>query len=203
MNGFNESVDRTELQQDLNQALEEFNEAARQQPDSVEAKIGALSCVSLIGATLMQNNPARWQDADVQAWWAKARQLTKEAQAIDPENPRLLWVMGPNVWHIPVERGGGQEKAIAMYEKGLEVIRKHESTANDPLIPSWGEAELLMNLAWSNLNRTTPDLKAAEQYAQSTLRLVPYWHYVRDILVPQIREAKSKTEPKSSTVIRL
>ena len=49
-----------------------------------------------------------------------------------------------------------------------------------------------MSLAWSNLNRTTPDLKAAEQYAQAALKLVPYWHYVRDILMPQIRTAQAK-----------
>jgi len=57
---------------------------------------------------------------------------------------------------------------------------------------TWGEPELLMNLAWSNLNRTTPDLNAAEQYAQAALKLVPYWGYVRDILMPQIRAAQAK-----------
>jgi hypothetical protein len=60
----------------------------------------------------------------------------------------------------------------------------------DPLEPAWGEAELLANLAFANLNRATPDLPAAEPYAESALALVPYWHYVRDILLPQIREAK-------------
>jgi hypothetical protein len=49
-----------------------------------------------------------------------------------------------------------------------------------------------MSLAWSNLNSATPDLRAAEQNAQSALALVPYWHYVRDILMQQIREAKAK-----------
>jgi hypothetical protein len=49
-----------------------------------------------------------------------------------------------------------------------------------------------MNLAWSNLNRSTPDLKAAEQYAQAALKLVPYWHYVRDTLMPQILAAQAK-----------
>jgi hypothetical protein len=50
-----------------------------------------------------------------------------------------------------------------------------------------------MSLAWSNLNRTTPDLNAAEQDAQAALKMVPYWHYVRDILMPQIRAAQAKT----------
>jgi hypothetical protein len=49
-----------------------------------------------------------------------------------------------------------------------------------------------MSLAWSNLNRTTPDLNAAEQDAQAALKMVPFWHYVRDILIPQIRAAQAK-----------
>ena len=79
---------------------------------------------------------------------------------------------------------------MAGYEKGLEAIRSQRKNSSDPLEPSWGEPELLMSLAWSNLNRTTPDLEAAQQEADSALKLVPYWHYVRDILIPQIRDAK-------------
>lgn len=64
----------------------------------------------------------------------------------------------------------------------------------DPLIPSWGEPECLMSLAGANLYRPTPNLAAAEQYARSALALVPYWHYVRDILLPSIETAKVKDE---------
>ena len=42
---------------------------------------------------------------------------------------------------------------------------------------------------WS-MHKTEPDIPAAKQYAASALQLVPYWHYVRDILVPQIQNAK-------------
>jgi hypothetical protein len=49
-----------------------------------------------------------------------------------------------------------------------------------------------MNRAWSNLHRTVPDLKAAQTDAAAALTLVPYWHYVRDILIPQIQDAQSK-----------
>ena len=48
-----------------------------------------------------------------------------------------------------------------------------------------------MNLSWSNLHKNEPDLKAAEQYARSALALIPHWHYVRDMLLPQIRASKS------------
>jgi len=74
----------------------------------------------------------------------------------------------------------------------LGLARAQKSQAGDPLEPSWGEPELLMSLAWSNLNKTKPDLDAAEKEARSSLDLVPYWHYVRDILMQQIRDAKAK-----------
>src|SRR5262249_28423584 len=80
--------------------------------------------------------------------------------------------------------------------QGLEAIRKQKGTASDPLEPSWGEPELLMSLAWCELNRTTPDVNAAEQDAQAALRIVPYWHYVKDMLMPQIQEAKRKQNPR-------
>jgi hypothetical protein len=118
--------------------------------------------------------------------------LLKEAMATAPDNPRLLWVLGAIRWSSPPERGGGPDKAFEIYDKGLKAVRTQMRDVSDPLEPSWGEPELLMSLAWSNLNRTTPDLNAAEQDAQAALKIVPYWHYVRDILMPQIRAAQAK-----------
>jgi hypothetical protein len=49
-----------------------------------------------------------------------------------------------------------------------------------------------MSLAWAHLNQTAPDPRAAEAYAAEALALVPYWHYVRDILMPQIQAARDQ-----------
>jgi ketosteroid isomerase-like protein len=81
-----------------------------------------------------------------------------------------------------------------MYQRGLKAARAHKDAVRDPLVPSWGEPECLMSLAGSNFYRTAPDLAAAEQYARAALALVPYWHYVRDILIPMIETAKIKIE---------
>jgi tetratricopeptide (TPR) repeat protein len=186
MNGFNESVDPKQLGEDLRQAVSEFDEALRIDPGFVDAKVGAVSCLSNL-IFLDQKDAARVQDLA-----AQAAPLRKEAEAAEPENPRLLWVLGPICWYAPPERGCSQDKAIEMERKGLEAARKQQRVTSDPLEPSWGEPELLAALAWTNLHRTAPDLNAAEQYARSALKLVPYWHYVRDILIPQIQEAKKK-----------
>jgi hypothetical protein len=183
INGFNESVDPTELQEDLKQAISEFGQAMRTDPGFVDAKIGAISCLSNL-IFLNQKNAAR-----VQELVAQAAPLRRESEAAEPDNPRLLWVLAPICWYAPPNRGCSQDKAMEMDQKGLAAARKQKQIASDPLEPSWGEPELLAALAWTNLNRTTPDLNAAQSYAQSALDLVPYWHYVKDILTPQIRKA--------------
>jgi hypothetical protein len=187
LNGFNDKVDNKELTHDLTQATEEFEKSSSADPAFVDAKIGLVSCYGLRAYALNKKD-----DPELQALIAKARQAVKDAQALAPDNPRLLWVLGPIYWNTPAERGGGQAKAMETYQKGLETMRSRKSTTSDPLEPSWGEPELLMSLAWSNLNLATPDLKAAEQNAQAALALVPYWHYLRDILMQQIRDAKAK-----------
>jgi hypothetical protein len=190
LNGFNDSLDPKDLEADLEQALSEFEQASAIDPRFADAKIGALSCISNL-IFLNQNNPARMQELI-----AQATPLRKDAQSLGGDNPRLLWVLGPNLWYAPPERGGSQSKAIEMYRKGLAEIRANRSNASDPLEPSWGEPELLMNLAWSNLHKTAPDLPTAEHFAHAALGIVPYWHYVRDILLPQIQEAEKKEKTK-------
>jgi hypothetical protein len=187
INGFNETPTPTDLEADLTQAVTDFNDAMFRDRGWVEPKIGAGSSLGYL-MYLNKKDPTRSQELLQQS-----SPLLKEAMATAPDNPRLLWVLGPIRWSSPPERGGGQDKAIECYNKGLEVIREQKREAVGPLEPSWGEPELLMSLAWSNLNRTTPDLNAAEQYAEAALKLVAYWHYVRDILMPQIRAAQAKS----------
>jgi hypothetical protein len=189
INGFNDSADPKDLEHDLTQAIAEFKESAAKDPAFVDARVGTISCLGNLMYLALGH-------ADrVQELLAQSSPLVKELRASNPENPRFVWVLGPILWNIPAERGGGQDKAIESYVKGLEVARKLKGTVSDPLEPSWGEPELLMSLAWSNLNRATPDLGAADQYAHSALALVPYWHYVRDILLPQIQTAKGAAKP--------
>jgi uncharacterized protein len=188
INGFNETPTPTDLEGDLTQAVTDFKDAIARDPAFVEPKIGAGSSLGYL-MYLSRKDPTR-----IQELFQQSSPFLKEAMAAAPDNPRLLWVLGPIRWSSPPERGGGQDKAFESYNRGLEAIRNLKRDASDPLDPSWGEPELLMSLAWSNLNRTTPDLKAAEQDARAALKIVPYWHYVRDILMPQIQAAQAKAE---------
>jgi uncharacterized protein len=184
-NGFNESADPKDLAEDLERAVREFQQSGEKDPNFMDARIGAASCLSNL-MFLSRKDPSK-----VQELLAQVKALLREAGNADPENPRLSWVIGPNLWYAPPEYGGSQEKAMDTYRQGLEVVNKlRTASTSDPLNPTWGEPELLMNLAWSNLHRTAPDIDAAESYARKALDLVPYWHYVRDILLPQIHDAR-------------
>ncbi len=185
INGFNESPLPKDLETDLNGAIADFNDSIAQDSAFVESKIGAASCFGYL-MYLNMKDPAR-----VQELLQHSSPLLKEAMAAEPDNPRLLWVLGPIRWSSPPERGGGQDKAFELYDRGLAAIRQ-KVPVPDPLEPSWGEPELLMSRSWSYLHRTNPDLKSAQSDAAAALAIVPYWHYVRDILMPQIQEAQAK-----------
>ncbi len=182
LNGFNDGVDPEELLADLEHAETEFGQVRPRHPIAVEAKIGTASCLANRAAVLY----VRKETAIATDLLNRSRALLKEMESQAAKNPRYLWVLGANLWYAAPDRGGGQSAAIQTYQLGLTAARA-ATAPGDPLKPIWGEAELLMNLAWSNLHKSVPDLTAAASYAQSALNLVPYWHYVRDILVPQIQ----------------
>jgi len=187
INGFNDSVDREELDQDLKTALDEFKIAMEKDPTFVDAKIGTISCLGYL-AFMNQKDQARAKELVGQIM-----PLVKETTDMAPGNPRLIWVRGPILWGTPPERGGGQDKAIENYQRGLGVCSKIKAS-DDSLEPSWGKPELMMSLAYSYVNAKASDINAAERYAREALEIVPYWHYVRDILLPQILVAKAKAQ---------
>jgi hypothetical protein len=187
INGFNDNVDPQELEQNLKTALDEFKIAMEEDPTFVDAKVGTISCLGYL-AFMNRKDQTRAKELVGQIL-----PLVKEADEKAPDNPRLIWVHGPILWNSPPERGGGQDKAIQNYQRGLEACAKIK-TSDDPLEPSWGKPELMMNLAYCYLNANSADINAAERYARNALEIVPHWHYVRDILLPQIVAAKAKLQ---------
>ena len=189
INGFNDTVDRKELEQDLQTAIDEFKVAMELDPKFVDAKVGMISCLGYT-AYIHKQDQMRAKELIGQFM-----QLLKEADEVAPDNPRVIWVHGPLLWNTPAERGGGQEKTIKNHQRGLEACSRIKPS-EDPLEPSWGKPELMMSLAYCYLNTTTTvrDVNAAERYARGALEIIPYWHYMRDFLLPQVLAAKAKAK---------
>ncbi|MDH4065083.1 MAG: hypothetical protein OEW19_11835, partial [Acidobacteriota bacterium] len=162
-------------------------DARRADPGFADAAIGLASSLGYL-MYLHRDDAAR-----VRELVARVSPLVKEAEGKAPDHARLIWVLGPSRWNAPRDAEPGdaasrQTGVIASYERALAAIRRQPAPA-DPLVPAWGEPELLMSLAWSHLNKAEPDAAAAERYATEALALAPDWHYLRDILMPQIRKA--------------
>jgi hypothetical protein len=186
INGGNDPAsDQKELEDEFKQAADEFNGALAKDAGFVDAKVGVISCLGYI-AYYHRKEKERLTEL-----LGEIFPLVKELKESAPDNPRFIWVMGPILWNTPVDRGGGVNKAIESYERGLEICSKIKAP-EDALEPSWGKPELMMSLAYTYLQKSPPDLEAAERMGGGALELVPSWHYLRDILLPQIVAAKTK-----------
>jgi hypothetical protein len=186
INGANENVPAADMRRDLEQAVSRFEAALAKDPSFADAELAAGS--SMLFLVYLD----RADSARAAARVPSAVRALQHAKATDPGNPRLMWVLGATEWYRAAGRDSGERAAMAIYERGLKSARARPRTAADPLEPAWGEPELLMSMAWSQLHRRVPDLDAADRLAHEALALVPHWHYVRDILIPQISDARAK-----------
>jgi len=192
INGFNDSVDPKELERLLMQAVDEFKEALARDPAFLDAKVGMISSLGYV-AYIHRKEPESTNPFITQVY-----SLVDDVKAAARDNPRFIWVLGPILFCTPVERGGGIDKVMENYQRGLAICAKLKAP-DDPLEPSWGKPELLMNLANAQMTKNPPDLESAERNARAALEIVPYWHYTRDILLPQILAAKNKAKQPMPT----
>jgi hypothetical protein len=114
LNGFNDAADRNDIEEDLTECVTNFREAWARDAAFVDAKIGAASCLMNHSFLNLKSNRTRASEL-----FTQSTALFNEALAAAPDNPRLLWVQGANQWYAPLERGGGQDVALATYQRGL------------------------------------------------------------------------------------
>lgn len=182
MNGANETPTPGDLAADSALAAEEFRLSGELDPGFVDARIGEFACLGLV----FFFDPDRARDA---ALVERIRTVMNELRDSAKDNPRYVWAWGMAYFNAPPERGGGPDNVIAAYHRALEGIRSGAGAPKGPLDPAWGEAELHVNLAYSHLNKPAPDLVLARRHVGEAIRLVPTWHYAKDILRGQIEAA--------------
>jgi hypothetical protein len=194
MNGFNETPTPADLFEDLERCAARERAALAIDTGFEDARGALLGCL-MNQAFLAPQLPEEKRNAVI-------RELVDALRAVAAKsdgNPRSLWLIGGNQIFAPPPYGGHTERGIATYRRGLEAARQESlsSAPREAWIPTWGAPEILMSLAYVHTYGPAPNLAVARAYAEGALAIVPDWHYVRDILLPQIE--KLSNPPASSS----
>ena len=111
-----------------------------------------------------------------------------QAQALElaPNNPRVLFLTGTDLYFTPPEYGGDPQLAMERFEQAARLFEKQ--TPSDPLLPDWGHAEVYAWLARGYLEQHPEKAHAALTKA---LALDPDYRWAKDVLLPRV-EAQLK-----------
>jgi hypothetical protein len=182
LNGFNETPAPADLAADLDEAVRSFRSALAARPEWIEASIG------IMGAQSNQLFLAGGDPDATRAILAEYVPVVRDVLARGERNPRALWLRGGIELGAPPPHGGDAAKAAATLARGLDAARREagESVRPPAHAPSWGSAENLMSLAYLHSRGALQDRERALAYARGALAMVPSWHYVSDVLLPQI-----------------
>ncbi|MBL8298291.1 MAG: hypothetical protein JNN30_08095 [Rhodanobacteraceae bacterium] len=183
--------DRAAIRAALATASAAYQEALAADPGHVESQIALIGVIGMQLFFTPQDDPAFRTLMDAGARISKA--LPPSAK----QNPRLLWLRGGTEFFAPPPVGRGAEAAMNTYFRGIANAISTPAPA-DVAEPSWGLPELLMSAAYVSARLEDPDWDAAERYAQAALRLRGDWHYVKEVLLPDIRSKKLREIPSGS-----
>jgi hypothetical protein len=184
MNGGNVGMANAELEQHLLQAASAMYFAIRARGDFADAYAAAAG----INGRILGLHKSEKTDA-VSERAALTFMLLARAQAIAPDNPRVLWIAGGFQLIMPPERGGGAAPALATFRKMLALAERAGTDPQSPL-PDWGRPEAVMMMVHAYLAMQPPDVAAARERVRATLALRPDWAYVRDKLAQQVEQTK-------------
>jgi hypothetical protein len=181
MNGFNETPRPDDLAADLDKAVTRFRAALVRRPDWIEARLAMVGCWGNL--LYLSGDDGAKKKAILDEAIPSFRWLAENAG----DNPRALWIKGGMEFAAPPPNND-PARAVVTLRRGVACAwREALSGAAAPAwAPTWGGPENLMNLAWLYSHGPTPDRTVALAYAEGALTSVPEWHYVRDILLPQI-----------------
>ncbi len=181
-NGFNETPTPADLAEDLDKAVVHFRASLERRPEWVEAKLALVGCFGNL--VYLARDDAEKKKAIL----ADLVPTYKWLDANGRDNPRALWIIGGMQFAAPPPYGGDLVKAAATLRRGVALAWREAASreGSPPWAPTWGGPENLMNLAYMYSHAANPDRALALAYAEGAATAVPEWHYVRDILVPQI-----------------
>ena len=167
INGFNDAVDPKELEQDLQMALDEFKEVKETEPgirgcedrDRVVHKFAGLHPPE-------RPRTAQGTDrgADTRGEGSQGGCAGQSASSLGARSECFHIAAG--AWRRP----GESDRDV---REGVGAFPEKQSRARTGSSRHGAKPELLMNLAYSNLNKNTPDVNLAERQARAALEHCP------------------------------
>jgi hypothetical protein len=184
LNGFNVSAPAAEERADLEAAVAAFKRALEAKPGWVEPKVGIAGAVASLLYLAQNAQDAPRRQALLDEYRPTFRAMSEEGS----ENPRALWIVGGVELGAPPPVGGNPEKSAATHRHALDAARKEALARGDApaWLPAWGGPENLMSLAYLHSQGILENRALALAYAQGALVAVPYWSYLKDVLLPRI-----------------
>jgi hypothetical protein len=121
--------------------------------------------------------------------WAELATARKKALALGPRNPRAVIMDAGIIYWAPPDQGGGREKGLSRWDQAERLLEAEANVpSDDPLAPRWGYA---LYHGWSAnlyLSMTPPLTTRAKRSADAALALRPDFWYVRERVLPKLRE---------------
>ncbi len=180
INGFNEAPRPADLLADLERCEASERKALSKDPAFEDALAGLANCLGM-QLYLSSSLPPDSRAAILARGGDDLMRLRGLKEATT--NPRILWVLAG--WEA-AGASADLSRSIETLVRGLTLARLESRQAREPWVPAWGEAELLMSLSYLYAIPGRAQKPVARGFAEAALFLVPHWHYVADILLPQI-----------------
>ena len=130
----------------------------------------------------------------------KASVAIKKAEEIEPNNPRLHYLNGITNMYTPKVFGGGQEKAIADFNKAILCFEKSEITDNT--LPDWGFDETYYYMG--RIFEKRDDILNADFYYSKSLEINPDFGLLKIVMYPRFSLKRHKgitISPRSGEIL--
>ena len=115
--------------------------------------------------------------------------VRQRALEIGARNPRVVLMDAGMIFNNPPERGGSQERGLARWQEALDLFEaESKATTVDPIAPRWGHALAQGWMATLFLRMTPPQKENARRAADAALKMRPDFWWVREQVLPQLKE---------------
>ena len=115
--------------------------------------------------------------------------VRRRAVDLGPDNPRVAMMDAGVIFNTPPESGGSRERGVARWEEALKLFEVEVAAKTiDPIAPRWGHALAYGWITGLYLGMNPPQKENARNAAETALRMRPDFWFVREQVLPRLRE---------------